>query len=237
MSISTAALRSSLFSFNGSASSLIGKGALLVVAGVIGTAGITEGASATLDAVAFNTIPQDISGGILKLEATERGDGFTQPIQKIAPGDTVNRFVEYKNSGDLAGKSLSVSALDTSLTSTLLTTSAVKGLQVTITRCSNVGGTAAWTSAGVCETAAHVAGTTTDVLVSTPITSVIASAQSLISTMAVDEVASLKFSIVLPDQAETTTNGVLPSPTVQGAAALLQFKLREIQRDASTTNS
>ncbi len=236
MSISTAALRSSLFSFNGSASSLIGKGALLVVAGVIGTAGITEGASATLDAVAFNTSPQDISGGILKLEATERGDGFTQPIQKIAPGDTVNRFVEYKNSGDLAGKSLSVSALDTSLTSTLLTTSAVKGLQVTITRCSNVGGTAAWTSAGVCETAAHVAGTT-DVLVSTPITSVIASAQSLISTMAVDEVASLKFSIVLPDQAETTTNGVLPSPTVQGAAALLQFKLREIQRDASTTNS
>ena len=67
MSISTAALRSSLFSFNGSASSLIGKGALLVVAGVIGTAGITEGASATLDAVAFNTSPQGISGGILKL--------------------------------------------------------------------------------------------------------------------------------------------------------------------------
>ncbi|MSX49095.1 MAG: hypothetical protein F2767_07510, partial [Actinobacteria bacterium] len=51
MSISTAALRSSLFSFNGSASSLIGKGALLLVAGVIGTAAITEGASATLDAV------------------------------------------------------------------------------------------------------------------------------------------------------------------------------------------
>lgn len=67
-------------------------------------------------------------------------------------------------------------------------------------------------------------------LASTP-TSLIAGAQ------AAGTVDHLQISLVLPNETETTVNGVLPGSTIQGLSASLTWTFTEAQRTATTTTS
>lgn len=145
----------------------------------------------------------------------------------MVPGDTVNRYVKYTNSGTLAAKALTVKVADS--LSTLLTTDGTKGLQVTISNCS-----VAWTpGTGACS------GTTTSLLTSTSLLSLKSTAGSLDSgSIASGAVYNLKFSLNLPSSnTETTVNGVLPASTIQDLSASLTWTLEELQRDSTETNS
>lgn len=204
------------------------KAALVVLAGLFGLGLSASSISALLQAEAHNTSAQAITSGTLKLAQTDNGAGFTSTVSNMAPGDIVNRYVDYANNGTLASKALRLKVVDA--TPTLLTNSATRGLQLVVTDCSG-----SWSaSAGTCS------GTTTQLL-SAPIASLGSdTAFSGITTLAANTGAlHLQFSLTLPDSPnnETTVNGVLPANTIQGLAAALTWTLSETQRDASTSNA
>jgi hypothetical protein len=183
------------------------------------------GVYSLLNATAFNTTAQTVTSGTLKLELANNGVGFSTNISNIAPTDVVNRYVSLTNSGTLAAvdQTLTVSATG----STLLTTSAVKGLAATVDKCS-----VAWTpGTGVCS------GTTTNLVPSTPLATLIGSPATLQATVAAGNVLNLKISVTLPDQNETTTNGTLPVGTIQGLSTDITWTFDEEQRAGITTNS
>jgi spore coat-associated protein N len=110
-------------------------------------------------------------------------------------------------------------------------TAAGEGLTVTATKCS-----VAWTLAtGVCS------GTTTPILattqVSTMTTSDAAVSLSNIPALAAStgQVAHVQVSLGLVG-AETSTNGVAPTPTVQGLSTTLTYTFTEQQRTGVVTN-
>ena len=221
-----------LISFLFKSSSLVTRTvAQLAVVGIVGTLSLgamSSSAFTSLNAVATNASPVITTSGTLKLIQADNGSGFTTAISNMAPADTVNRYVNYTNSGLLPATGLTVSVADG--TPTLLTTDGTKGLQVTISSCS-----VAWTAAtGVCSV------TTTPLLASTSLLSLKTTPGVLIASptvIAPSAVEYLKFSIVLPNTTETTTNGVLPGGTVQGLSASLTWTLTEVQAAAATTNS
>jgi hypothetical protein len=47
----------------------------------------------------------------------------------------------------------------------------------------------------------------------------------------------LQISMQLPDQSETTVNGVPPTPTIQGGAVYITYTFNYAQRIAQTLNS
>jgi hypothetical protein len=192
----------------------------------VGLAVTGTGVMAALNATAFNSSAQTITSGTLKLVLSDNGNGFTQSITDMAPGDIVNRYVDLANSGTLDGKNLTLTATDSG--STLLSTDSTKGLHVTVVRCS--GGT--WTAGtGVCS------GSTSTLLSNVALANM-GSAQSLISgAVTAATTYHLKVSVTLPDQNETTTNGTLPGGTIQGLTANVTWTFGESQRDATTTNS
>jgi spore coat-associated protein N len=143
----------------------------------------------------------------------------------MAPGDTVNRFIDITNGGTLDGTALTLKVADAAATT--LTTDATNGLQITVTQCS----VAFTTGTGACS------GTTT-----TPLATISANglltAQSLTGiTTTAGAVARLKFTLTLPAGSEVTTNGNLPSGTVQGVTSTLTWTFNEAQRNATTTQS
>ncbi|MEY3169680.1 MAG: hypothetical protein RL421_923, partial [Actinomycetota bacterium] len=56
---------------------------------------------ASLNATAFNTTAQTINSGTMKLELANNGNGFSQSIANLVPGDVVNRYVTLTNSGSI----------------------------------------------------------------------------------------------------------------------------------------
>ncbi|CAB5240965.1 unannotated protein [freshwater metagenome] len=200
---------------------------LVMIAASVGLGVASSTVGANLNATSFNTSANSIASGTLKLVQLDNGVGFSTPISNMVPGDTVNRYVKYTNSGTLAAKALTVKVADS--LSTLLTTDGTKGLQVTISNCS-----VAWTpGTGACS------GTTTSLLTSTSLLSLKSTAGSLDSgSIASGAVYNLKFSLNLPSSnTETTVNGVLPASTIQDLSASLTWTLEELQRDSTETNS
>lgn len=200
-----------------------------VVVGAVGASSLgvaSSSAFTNLNAVASNASPQIVDSGTLKLTQADNGNGFTTAISAMAPGDTVNRYVNYTNGGTLNAQGLTVSVADSG--SSLLTSDATKGLHVTVSSCS-----VAWTPAtGVC------GGTTTALLPSTALFSLKTTPGSLIAgALTAGAVEYLQFSIVLPTATETTTNGLLPTGTIQGLTANVTWTLTESQASAATTNS
>jgi spore coat-associated protein N len=193
----------------------------------IGLAITGFGVYAGLNAVATNTSPTQVSSGTLKLTMADNGAGFTSTVSGMAPGDTVNRYVDLTNGGTLDAKNLTLAASDAN--STLLSTDATKGLHVTVTQCTS----GVWTaSTGAC------AGGSTSVLLASTALSALSSAQSLVSgAVAQGTVLHLQVKVVLPDETETTTNGNLPAGTVQNLTAQITWTFSEDQRTATTTNS
>ena len=204
------------------------KGGTLVLAGLLGISLANGSVSALLQAESRNTSAQPITSGTLKLEQANNGVGFSSTIANMAPGDVVNRYVDYTNSGTLASKALRLKVADA--TPSLLSTDATRGLQLVVTDCS-----VAWNpSTGAC-------GGTTTQLLSAPLASLGSdTAFSGITGLAENGgPLRLQFSLTLPNAAnnETTINGALPANTIQGLAAALTWTISETQRDATTSNA
>lgn len=204
------------------------KGVTLVLAGLLGISLANGSVSALLQAESKNTSAQSITSGTLKVIQANNGVGFSSTISDMAPGDVVNRYVNYTNSGTLASKSLRLKVADAS--PTLLSSDATRGLQLVVTDCS-----VAWTS-----TTGSCGGTTTQVL-SSPLASLGSdTAFTGITTLAENGgMLHLQFSLTLPNAAnnETTVNGTLPANTIQGLTSALTWTLSETQRDATTSNA
>jgi spore coat-associated protein N len=194
---------------------------------IAGLAITGAGVYAALSATAFNTSPETVTSGTLKLEMSANGDGFTQSVSNLAPGDVVNRYVDLSNDGTLAAKDINLAVADSG--SSLLSTDASKGLHVTIVQCS--GGTFT-PSTGACS------GATSTLVNNMALSNMVSAPQSVVSgAVAVGATYHFKVSLTLPDQNETTTNGTLPVGTIQGLTANLTWTFSESQRTATTTNS
>ncbi len=187
------------------------------------------GVFASLNAQAYNPTPQAVSTGTLKLElaAGQFGStpsaGFSQIVAPMAPGDTITRFVDVANTGSIVGSSLTLAITDTVTAATL--NDSVKGLQVTVQSCA-----AGWSASGTCAFPVTEAA-------SAPVGSYGTRTLSSSGLGAGTGVLHLMVQLVLPDQTETTVNGVLPSTTVQGQNAALTYTFTETQRPATNTTA
>lgn len=205
------------------------KVAIVVAAALGGTALVTSSVFASLTATASNTSGGSVNTGTLKLTQAASGvagitGGFTTPISLVAPGDTVNRYIDVTNGGtlDAASMTLGIAASP----SNTLTTDGTNGFQITVKQCS-----VAWTSAGVCS------GTTTTVL-STKSALAMATPQTLtLASLSAAAVSYLQISLNLPAGSEITTNGVLPTGTVQGLTTAITWTFNEALRTNTTINS
>lgn len=185
---------------------------------------------ASLNATAFNTVAQGIDSGTMKLDLANSGNGFGQNISNLVPGDVVNRYVTLTNSGTVDGIGLTLKTAQTG-TGTLISdgtgTATNKALRLSVKGCS-----VAWnTATGVCS------GTETTELVATQIGALTNATSLSSSTMASGAVKYLQMKIELPDQNETTVNGVLPTNTVQGGSVNVTYTFDLAQRLATSTNS
>lgn len=185
---------------------------------------------ASLNATAFNTVAQGINSGTMKLDLANNGNGFGQNISNLVPGDVVNRYVTLTNSGTVDGIGLTLKTAQTG-TGTLINdgtgTATNKALRLSVKGCS-----VAWiTATGVCS------GTETTELVATQIGALTNATSLSSSTMASGAVKYLQMKIELPDQNETTVNGVLPTNTVQGGSVNVTYTFDLAQRLATSTNS
>ncbi|WP_370972190.1 TasA family protein [Amycolatopsis sp. cg9] len=201
--------------------------ALAVVGGSVLFA-MGAGVWATLSATAANVTPETISSGTLKLTLAANGAGFDQAIANLAPGDTVNRYVDLTSGGSLDAQALTMQVAATGSGALVTDGATTKALRVTVKQCPGT-----WnTSTGACS-----GGTATTLLPATALSG-LSSAQSLIAgAVAAGSVSHLQVSVQLPDQAETTVNGALPTSTIQGLTANLTYTFAETQRSATTTNS
>jgi spore coat-associated protein N len=194
-------------------------------AGVLALTG--AGVYAALDATATGTA--SVSSGTLSLTlANGTGSvGFPQTITNMAPGDVVNTYVDLSNGAGLAGAALTLSVSGTG--TTLLTTSAAKGLAVAINQCS-----VAWTATtGVCSGTTTALGSPN----SDPVATLSGTPNTLVSgAVATSALYHLQVSLSLPNQSETTVNGTPPTPTIQGLSTTLTYTFGENQRAATTTN-
>lgn len=197
-------------------------GSVILMAGTSVFAGLNATVSAS----------QDNSAGTLILSVANNGTGFSQAITNLAPGDVVNRYVTLTNSGSLDSQSLGLSISPTG-TSTLINDGIApatnKALTVTVLSCS--GGN--WnTSTGVCS------GTTNTEIAETTLSAFTAQKVFAVSpSLPSGGTSKLQIRTKLPDQNETTVNGVLPSVTVQNGSATLSYLFNQAQLPGTSTNS
>ena len=191
---------------------------------------VGQGVLSSLNATVSNVTPQNINSGTMKVNLANDGNGFTTAINKIAPGDVVNRYVTLTNNGDLDGIGLKLKAISTG-TQSLITDGTggvtTKALKLTVTECD-----LPWnTSTGVCSGSAS-----TQVIATTlgSLSSAVALSDPL---MPVGDVRYLQMKVELPNQDETTVNGNTPTNTVQGGSVNVTYTFDLTQRVATTTNS
>jgi hypothetical protein len=191
----------------------------------------TAGVYAALSGVATGS--EAVTSGTLNLTlSADVGAGFSNFTGKMAPGDTNNVYVNLNNTGTLssaAGMTLWVAG--TPANALTNGTAPGEGLTVTATQCS-----VAWTLAtGVCS------GTTTPILASTQISTINTSGTAVsLSNIpalaaATGQVAHVQVSLGLVGT-EVSTNGVAPSPTIQGLSTTLAYTFTEQQRTGIATN-
>ena len=203
--------------------------AFMVAATLGGTALISTSVFASLTASAANVSGGSVNSGTLKLTQAPSGvagitGGFSTAITNVAPGDTVNRYIELTNGGTLDGAVLTLAT--TATPGNALTTDGTNGLQVTVRECS-----VAWTNAGVCS------GTTTTALASTSLLAMGVAKTLTMSTLLSTSTNYLQFSINLPTGSENTINGAMPVGTVQGLTTAITWNFLETLRTNTTTNS
>ncbi len=219
------AMRRTLSSWRSIAIAFIG-GVLLLVAG--------PGVFASLNAQTSNAAPQTVASGTLKLtmSSTSPSAGFSTSITNLAPGDAVNRYIDLTNSGTLDSQGLTMAITATGTASLITDGSApvtTRALRVTVKSC-----VANWNQTnGTCS---DVGGAVTQIA-SSPLSTFVSAQNFTDSTLAASAGLHLQIQTALPDQAETTTNGILPANTVQNGSVGLTYTFAEGQRTATTTNS
>jgi hypothetical protein len=202
-------------------------GLFAVSVGLLTTAGVY----AALSGVATGS--EAVTSGTLNLTlSADVGAGFSNFTGKMAPGDTDNVYVDLNNTGTLttaAGMTLWVAG--SPLNALTNGSAAGEGLTVTASQCS-----VAWTLAtGVCS------GTTTPILATAQISTfnTAATAVNLLNipalAAATGQVAHVQVSLGLAGT-EVSTNGVAPSPTIQGLSTTLTYTFTEQQRTGVATN-
>ena len=199
---------------------------LVVTTAVVGGGAlVSSSVFASLTAVA--TASTTVTTGTLKLTDTATGvtGGLVTTISAMAPGDTVNRYVDLVNGGTLNSDTTTVIITGSGNT---LTSDATNGLQVFIQSCP--GG---WTvGTGVCG-----GGGVTTVLATTSANALLTSKTLTLPSFAAGATTNLKIAISLPAGTEVTTNGVLPGGTIQGLSTTLGWTFTEQQRVSTSSNS
>ena len=210
--------------------SLGAKLAIVAVATVGGTALVGSSVFASLSATATNISgTQSISTATLKLVQVAAGNGltagFTTAVSGVAPGDTINRFIDLSNTGTMAGSAMNLKVADTN--ATVLTTDPSNGLQVLVKECP----TAYAAVTGTCS-----AGETTAVA-QTSANTLLGVQTVTLSTLAPSTTVHLKFIITLPTGSEVIANGVIPGTSVTGLTSLLTWTFNEAQRATNITTA
>jgi len=192
------------------------------------------GAFATLTANATGT--SSITAGTLLLNLVHDGssNGLPETINNMAPGDVYNVYIDLTNTGTLAsaaGMTLGASANPANA----LTNDKIpgEGLSVAITMCSQ-----AWTVTTGSPGSASCGGSTTSVLGSTALSSFGTTGEPLSAIPALAAstgAAHLQLQLTLAGT-ETSTNGTLPSATIQGLSTTITWTFTETQRTGVTTN-
>ena len=170
----------------------------------------------------IGTNANSINSDPLILTQTDNGHGFTTPLISFAPGQTINRFVDYSNNGIFDKQNLSLTIADAM--SSAITSDGDIGINVTVSSCS-----LAWNSAtGTCHGNIKTLGSSSAFALKTqPLNlSQIDQSDGTPRIIAGDKV-HLKFSLHLPDRSEVTVNGVLPEHSVQGSTASITWILTE----------
>lgn len=215
-----------------SASSLTAKIAIVVAATIGGVALVSSSVFASLTATASNTSGGSVTSGTLKLTQAASGvsgitGGFTTAIANMAPGDTVNRYIDLTNGGTLDGSALTLGIAATP--SNVLTTDGSNGLQVTINQCS-----VAYTNAGTCSGVTTSGAMASSSALSLATAKNVALAAGSYSAGAVDH---LQIVLSLPAGSEVVNNGTLPGGTVQGLTTAVTWTFTEALRTNTTTNA
>jgi spore coat-associated protein N len=220
----------SLFATTAKSVGSIGLKVVIVSAATVGGAAlVSSSVFASLTATAFNATAHSVTSGTLILTQAPSGvsgltGGFSTAVTALAPGDTINRYVNVTNGGTLAGSSMTLKVADSA--ATLLTTDAVKGLQVTVKEC-----TVAYTTVtGACS------GTEATVLAATPANTLLTpQSVTFVNGYSASGVTNTRFIITMPTGTEVTSNGTLPGSTIQGLTSLLTWTFTETQRTGTTT--
>lgn len=184
------------------------------------------GVSAVLNAQTQNLQAQPVTTGTLSITMSNNGAGFSQNITNLAPGDVANRYVSLENDGTLEGQNLTLLVNGSGSQALVADGATTRALQLSVTSCSQL-----WDAAsGVC------AGTTSSLLTNATL-STLSNAVTLENTaFDAGQTRHLQLALSLPDQNETTTNGVAPTQTVQGQEVSLTYTFGFTQRTASTSS-
>ena len=209
--------------------SLTAKVAVIAVATTIGLANVVGSAGASLDAVAFNTTAQSINTGTLSITlsagsssgssalfGTTPSAGFDSYVPKMRPQDSFSHFVNLVTGPDMGISSPKLMITAGSGSAAILT-SGSNALRVWVQGCS-----VAWSAGGTCSTTAvDLVGTTGSPVVISSLSTATAFTGSLALTAGATNY--IKYTLSLPDKTETTTNGSVPSGTIQGKTASLTW--------------
>ena len=181
------------------AAGLVGVGAFAVFTDTQSVAQATSSGTVTLNPVNGNAVNNRLSVG----------------ASNIAAGDTIQRTVNVKDTGNL---SLASVTLTTSATvSSLLNTDTTNGLQMVIDKCS-----VAWTEAGTGPPYTYTCGgTTTTVLASTPVIGTNFALSNLTLTPSADNF--VRVTLTLPSGAPNT---------LQGQSSTINYAFTATQRAA-----
>jgi spore coat-associated protein N len=187
------------------------------------------GVYAALTATATGTSAVTSGTLLMTLSADGTSGGLPETVTAMAPGDVYNVYVNVNNTGTLASAAgMTLGAAANPVTALTNGSIAGEGLAVTVNQCSVV-----WSATGTCS------GTTTSILANTPL-STFASPQSLSNVpslvAATGSLAHLQFGLSMAGT-ETSTNGVLPTPTIQGLSTTITWTFTEQQRAGQTTNA
>jgi hypothetical protein len=191
-----------------------------------------NGVDATLSALTEGDRSPEITSGTLLLTLDDVGVGFSTDVTDLAPGDVVERFVDVTNAGSLDTDELTMelsAAGDTVLITDGAAPSTTKAVTIAIDRCS-----IPW---DVSPSSSTCAGTLTSQIAAAPLGSVVDTVSTVAPSLAAGDLIHLRVRVSLPDQDETSINGNLPTPTVQGRSVTVTATFRADQREATTTSS
>jgi predicted ribosomally synthesized peptide with SipW-like signal peptide len=162
------------------------------------------------------SVPQATSSGTVTLnpiDTSGANNRLSIGASNIAAGDTVQRAVEVKSTGNLSLASVMLTTAAT--VSSLLDTDTTNGLQMVIDRCS-----VAWTEAGAGPPYTYTcSGTTSTVLASTPVIGTNLALSNLTLTAAADNF--VRVTLTLP--------GTAPN-TLQAQSSTIQYSFTATQR-------